>query len=125
MPLPIAIALAGAAGALCRWGLTALVQRLLPGVFPWGTLAVNLIGCFALGFAATHSALREDWSPALRTAMLSGFLGAFTTFSTFSFDTLELVRTGHLWKAVTNVGLSLGVGLLAVWWGMRVAGRGL
>ena len=121
MPLPLAIALAGAIGALCRWGLTALVQRTVPGVFPWGTLVVNVIGSFAIGLLAAHFTLREEWPPALRTAVLSGFLGAFTTFSTFSFDTLELLRTGHSLKAVLNVVLSLGVGLAAVWVGMRMA----
>lgn len=125
MPLPVAIALAGAAGALCRWSLTAAVQKLVPGVFPWGTFVVNVLGCFALGWAATHFAVREDWSLALRTAVLSGFLGAFTTFSTFSFDTIELLRSGHATKAVLNVALSVAVGLAAAALGMRWAGRGL
>lgn len=125
MPIPVAIAIAGAAGALCRWSLTAAVQKFVPGVFPWGTLVVNVIGCFVLGFAATHFAVREDWSLALRTALISGFLGAFTTFSTFSFDTVELLRTGHAVKAVGNVALSVGIGLAAAALGIRVASRGL
>jgi len=125
MPVPVAIAIAGAMGAVCRWGMTAAVQKLVPGVFPWGTLVVNVAGCFALGFAATHFAVREDWSLALRTAVLSGFLGAFTTFSTFSFDTVELVRTGHAMKAIGNVGLSVGIGMAAAALGIRLASRGL
>lgn len=125
MALPLAIAVAGALGALCRWGLTAAVQRALPGVFPWGTFVVNVIGCFLLGWLTTLLVDRLDWNLAVRTAVLSGFLGAFTTFSTFSFDTLELVRTGHVTKAALNVVLSLGIGLFAVWVGVRAAGRAL
>ena len=123
MALPLAIALAGATGALLRWGLTAGVQRIVPGVFPWGTLVVNVVGCFALGWLATHFAMRAELGVTLRTAILSGLLGAFTTFSTFSFDTVELLRTGHAGKAVANVLLSVGIGLLAAWWGIRIAER--
>lgn len=123
MALPLAIALAGAAGALLRWGLTAAVQKVLPGVFPWGTFVVNVVGCFALGWLATHFAVRAEIGLTLRTAILSGLLGAFTTFSTFSFDTVELLRTGHAGKAVANVVLSVGIGLLAAWWGIRIAER--
>ena len=125
MALPVAIAVAGALGALCRWGLTAAVQRVLPGVFPWGTFVVNVIGCFLLGWLSTLLVDRLDWNLAVRTAVLSGFLGAFTTFSTFSLDTLELVRTGHVTKAILNVMLSVGIGLFAVWIGVRAAGRAL
>ena len=123
MATALAIALAGATGGLLRWGLTAGVQRLLPGAFPWGTLVVNVLGCFALGWLATHFAARAELSLTLRTAVLSGLIGAFTTFSTFSFDTIELLRTGHAGKAVANVVLSVTVGLLAAWWGVVLANR--
>ena len=123
MATALAIALAGATGALLRWGLTAGTQRLLPGTFPWGTLVVNVLGCFALGWLATHFAARAELSLTLRTAVLSGLIGAFTTFSTFSFDTIELLRTGHAGKAAANVVLSVTVGLLAAWWGVILANR--
>ena len=123
VPLPLAIALAGAGGALARWGLTAMAQRAWPGVFPAGTLTVNLVGCFLFGLLAPLLADRAHLPIALRTAILTGFLGAFTTFSTFSFDSYELWRSGHTWKAVGNVGLSVGLGLLAVGLGLRLAQR--
>lgn len=123
MPLPVAIALAGALGALARWGVTAGVQRTLPGVFPSGTLFVNVFGCFLFGLLAPLLADRAHLPLALRTALLTGFLGAFTTFSAFSFDTVELLRSGHGLKAGLNVALSVGLTLVAVALGLRLAQR--
>lgn len=123
MLLAVAIALSGAAGALARWGLTAGVHRWVPGVFPSGTLVVNVLGCFLFGLLAPLLTERAHVPLALRTALLTGFLGAFTTFSAFSFDTLELLRSGHPLKAVANVAFSLVFALLAVAVGLRAAQR--
>ena len=78
----LGIALAGAAGALARYGLSGLMHRFLGAAFPWGTLAVNLVGCFLLGLLLEVSRQSGWVSPGFRTIAGIGFLGAFTTFST-------------------------------------------
>ena len=118
-----AIALAGAAGALARYGLTGLVHRFSADRFPAGTLLVNLIGCFLLGYLATLTVERWPVSATVRTALLVGFLGAFTTFSTFGMDSLNLVRDGALGRGVLNIVLSVGLGILLAWAGMIAALR--
>jgi fluoride exporter len=119
----LAIALAGAFGAVARYGLSGLVQRFAGPRFPLGTLAVNVLGCFLLGLLATLSLERWSISPTTRTAVLIGFLGAFTTFSTFSYETLALMREGAVWRAALNVLLSVVVCLTACWAGVTVASR--
>jgi len=119
----LAIAVAGALGALARYGFAGLVQRWAGARFPVGTLAVNVAGCFLIGLLATYSLERWSISPTARTALLVGFLGAFTTFSTFSYETLALLREGALWRAGLNVGLSLLLCLAATWAGVMLAVR--
>ena len=116
-----AIAIAGAAGALARYGLTGAVQRYFPSGFPGGTLLVNIIGCFLIGILAAVSLDRMPGSPLLRTALIVGFLGAFTTFSAFGYETLNLLRDGEMGHAFLNVTLSILLGLAAVWAGMQLA----
>jgi len=120
----LAIALAGAFGAVARYGLSGLVQRFAGPRFPLGTLAVNVLGCFLLGLLATLSLERWSISPTTRAALLIGFLGAFTTFSTFSYETLALIREGAAWRAVLNIVLSVMVCLAAAWAGVALASRG-
>lgn len=110
----ILLAAAGGAGAICRWGLAGLVQRLTGERFPLGTLAVNLLGCLLFGFAWGWLEARAGFSPQTRAIVLTGFLGAFTTFSTFAFETTNLLQSGQLAAAALNVGLQtvLGVGLV-------------
>ena len=120
MSLLLWIAVAGALGAVARYGLSGWVQGLSAGVFPWGTLIVNLLGCLLLGFAfrvLQFSVL----SPAVRGAVTVGFLGAFTTFSTFSFETLELVQEGRWGRALAYAGGSVVLGLLGVLVGLWIA----
>ena len=119
----LAIAGAGALGALARYGLSGLVQRWSGSNFPAGTLTVNLVGCFLLGLLATLAAERWTLSPTSRAAVLIGFLGAFTTFSTFSWETLALLRGGDVPRALLNVAASLGLGLVAAWGGYVLASR--
>jgi len=119
----LAIALAGAFGAVARYGLSGVVQRFAGPRFPLGTLTVNVLGCFLLGLLATYSLDRWSISPTTRTALLIGFLGAFTTFSTFSYETLALMREGAVWRAALNVLLSVVVCLAACWAGVTVASR--
>ncbi|MBT7310289.1 fluoride efflux transporter CrcB [bacterium] len=116
----LAIAIAGAIGAISRYGLTTFVQRYFPSGFPGGTLVVNIIGCFLLGFIASVG-LEKFASPTIRIAVIVGLLGSFTTFSTFGFDTVSLMRDGNEIKALLNILLSVGLGLIAAWLGMLAA----
>ena len=111
----------GAAGTLARYALQGVVQfRTGPG-FPTGTLGVNLLGCFLLG-AAAQFALHRLWiPPEWRVALTIGFFGAFTTFSTFGWETAKMLEDGEWTKAVLYVGASVLGGLLAVLAGMRLA----
>lgn len=117
------VAAAGGLGALARWGLSSALQRLSPATFPGGTLAVNLMGCFLLGLLAELSLERTPLGDHARYVVLVGFLGAFTTFSTFGYETLALLREGAVVRAALNVGLSVGLGVVACWAGVVLGSR--
>lgn len=116
----IAVAVAGALGALARWGLDEWLEP-RSGLFPWGIFVVNVSGAFLVGFLVTWMEPRFEDVTWLRTGVLVGFLGAYTTFSTFSLDTYRLLDSGHLGTALANAFGTLGLGLAAVWVGIRVA----
>ena len=118
----VAIAVAGAAGALARYGLDGFVARRASGAFPWGTFVVNVSGAFVLGFVFTVMTEQLTTAPWLRAGVTIGFLGAYTTFSTLSLETYRLVEDGALGLAAANVVGSLAAGLAAVYVGV-VAGR--
>jgi CrcB protein len=124
MRTAVAIAVAGAIGALARYGLEGLVSRRLPGAFPWGTFVVNVSGAFVLGFLFTLLTEQLTVAPWLRSAVTIGLLGAYTTFSTLSFETYRLIEDRALGLAAANALGSLGAGLLAVYAGV-VVGRAL
>ncbi|MBW2273390.1 MAG: fluoride efflux transporter CrcB [Deltaproteobacteria bacterium] len=115
------IAFGGAAGAVLRYVVAVQGQRLSQSVFPFGTLTVNVLGCLLIGLLGTLFAgpviVREEY----RFALLVGFLGGFTTFSTFGFETLALVSDREWWLASANVLASNVLGLGAVWVGNRLA----
>jgi CrcB protein len=116
------ISLAGALGALARIGLGGFVQRYGGATFPWGTLVVNLIGSFLFGFIWSMIEQRLVVSAEARIIVLSGLLGAFTTFSSFMFETSALIGDG-LWElAALNLAGHVGLGLLAMFIGLA-AGR--
>jgi len=119
----LATALAGALGALARVGLSTWAHRFGGHGFPTGTLAVNVVGCFLMGLLATALEHRMTANPALRLAIFGGFLGAFTTFSAFSFETQQMWRNGLGMRAVSYVALSVVLGLLAVRGGMSLGER--
>lgn len=118
------IGLGGFLGAVARYQLDSLITRHHRSGFPWGTLVVNVSGCFLLGLLFTLSTERLDTNPALRVALTVGFLGAYTTFSTFSLQAVRLTELGHVAQALGYVGVSVAVGILAAWAGMS-AGRAL
>jgi CrcB protein len=120
----LAIAGGGAIGALSRYWVSTGVYGLLGREFPWGTLAVNVLGSFAMGLLYILMLERSVMTPELRAAVLVGFLGSFTTFSTFSLETLTLVQQGEMPRALLNIAASVLVCLLACWIGI-VAGRAL
>ena len=115
------IALAGGAGTLARYGLGGLAQRLLPWPFPWGTLTVNLVGSFLFGLVWALAVERAVISAEARIIVLAGFMGAFTTFSTFMFETGELLRNSQWMLAVGNLALQNLAGLAAVFAGWALA----
>ena len=117
----IAVALGGAWGALLRLWISQGVYGLLGRGFPYGTLVVNVAGSAAMGALYIAFFERHDIDPELRAALIIGFLGAFTTFSTFSMDTLLLMQQGHHLKAGMNVVLSVALCLAGCWLGMTAA----
>jgi fluoride exporter len=120
----VGIAIAGALGALARYGLEGAVARRSPGAFPWGTFVVNVTGAFALGFVFTVMAERLEVAPWLRSTLTIGFLGAYTTFSTLSFESYRLAEDGAWALAAANILGSMAAGLAAVYLGV-VTGRTL
>jgi CrcB protein len=114
------IAAGGGAGALLRYLVSGLVYKVADSPFPFGTLVVNVFGCLVAGslfayFSSPHL-VREEY----RVALLIGVLGAFTTFSTFSWETLSLARDGELRLALVNVVLTNVLALTALWFGYRI-----
>jgi len=118
------VALGGAIGSVLRWAAASWASRLPHGgTFPWSTVGVNLAGSLAIGFVLTLSFERGLVSPAVRWFLVTGVLGGFTTFSAFSWETLALVRDGHLPAAAGYVAGSVLGGILAALLGAALATR--
>ena len=120
----LAIAGGGAIGAVARFLVSTGVYRLAGRDFPWGTLAVNVLGSFAMGLLFVLFLERSLIAPEARAAILVGFLGSFTTFSTFSLETLTLVEQGEALRALLNVAASVLLCVAACWAGI-IAARAL
>jgi CrcB protein len=113
------VALGGAVGSLARYYVGVWVTNATGARSP-GTFVVNIVGSFLIGLFLVASAERS-WSNALVLLVAVGFLGGFTTFSTFTWQTYQLVESGESNRAILNIGASLIVGLLAVWAGATLA----
>ena len=118
----IGIGVAGALGALARYGLEGAVSRRWSGAFPWGTFVVNVSGSFVLGVVFVLLTERMSVDPWVRSTLTIGFLGAYTTFSTLSLESYRLLEDGAVGLALANMLGSLAAGLLAVYLGV-VTGR--
>jgi CrcB protein len=117
MQKTILIALAGLAGTLLRYWLSGYVARQYGETFPWGTMAVNLIGCLVTGAVFYVTEERFLINPTVRTVILIGLLGGFTTFSSYGLQTFTLLRDGEYGLATLNVVTSNVLGLFMVWAG--------
>lgn len=120
----LAVALGGAAGALVRYAVGVSSRRWLGAYFAYGTLAVNVAGCFLLGLLwAWSMAAVTRWTPTLQTGIGVGFLGALTTFSTFGLETYVFFSEGRYGAAAMNVALNVILGMLAVVLGVTLGHR--
>ncbi|GAU09905.1 fluoride efflux transporter CrcB [Desulfoplanes formicivorans] len=115
------IALAGGLGALCRYVLAGVVQEMAGQSFPLGTAIVNILGCFLFGFIVTLIDERMALPPGIKPYVLTGFMGAFTTFSTYAFETASLIRYSQWLLATANVLGQTVLGLVFLFVGMFVA----
>jgi len=118
----IIIGIGGFIGAVLRYWVSGWVQHWSrSAAFPFGTLGVNVIGCFLIGLLAYLVEVRGIFTAEMRLFLFIGFLGAFTTYSTFSNETLTLIRDAESASALLNIGMHLFWGLLAVWLGRSLA----
>lgn len=118
----IYVALGGALGSASRYLLGTWTQSISKSIdFPYGTLTVNLIGCFVIGFLSQLAESRGAFTSESRAFVFIGILGGFTTFSSFGNDTINLLRDGETFNALANIGANVIVGLLLVWLGRMVS----
>jgi CrcB protein len=116
------VGLGGAVGTILRYWVSGAVYLIVPAPrVPWGTLVVNVAGCFAIGLLGGLADTRGVLTASARLFLLIGVLGGFTTFSTFGYETLGLLREQALARAFLNVGLQLALGLGAAWAGLALS----
>ena len=116
------VGIGGFIGAVARFWLGGYIGQRMGTKFPYGTFVINCSGSFIIGLVVTLLAERSHWSPNLRYLIPIGFVGAYTTFSTFEYETLRAFQDGQILAAALNVALSVFVGFIAVWLGV-IAGR--
>jgi CrcB protein len=117
----LVVGLGGFLGAIARYGVALLVGTFWTREFPLATLLINVTGSFVLGLFSTLAAERLDVDPRLRLFVATGFVGAYTTFSTFEYETHRLAETGAVWWGLLNVVTSVAVGYAAVQLGVWLA----
>src|SRR5919109_2549304 len=116
------ICIGGAAGTGARYLIALWAAQRFGSAFPYGTLIVNLVGCFAIA-AVMHTAAALSWSATLRSAITIGFIGGLTTYSSFNYETTRLLEEGALGAAAANVALTVLGGFIAGWGGLICARR--
>jgi len=116
-----AIALGAAVGGVTRYYLSAAVQHRMGATFPWGTLVINVTGSIVLGFIMHYALSTQSVSVELRALLTTGFCGGYTTFSTFSYETIALMEDGQWPRAALYVLLSVGLSLIATFFGFVAA----
>ena len=116
-----AIAVGGTLGCWARYGMTNLMQAIYGREFPYATLSINVLGSFLMGFLFIETLERLTISPHARIGILTGFLGGFTTFSTFAMEMLLMAEQGETIKSALYAALSLGLGFLAAFGGAYIA----
>ena len=117
----LAVAIGGSIGSVVRYLVSTWAAERFGAEFPYGTLFVNVAGCLMIGFFMTLTTERLIVSPYWRLIFAVGFLGGLTTFSSFSYETLRLVKDADMLSAFYNIGLNLVLGLVATWSGMAAA----
>jgi fluoride exporter len=117
------VMLGGAGGSLTRYLVGIAIMQRAGGRFPLGTVLINITGSFLIGFLTTILTERLNPHPNWRLILVVGFLGGYTTFSSFEWETFGLVRDGARWLGLLNVIGSVGIGYVAVWLGAILAGR--
>ena len=118
----VTVGIGGFIGATARFGISSLIHRYYRGGFPAGTLVVNTLGCFAIGVFMCLLEERQLFSPNVRSFCVIGILGAFTTFSTFGYETFELIRESSIQLALRSVAANLALGIAAIAGGQFLAG---
>lgn len=112
----------GGLGAVSRYGVGLMSARLWGAQFPWGTLAVNLAGCFLIGLLFALSERARWLTPDVRLLLITGYLGALTTFSTFSLETVNASRSGMILLPLANITINNVTGFLLTFFGMWLGG---
>ncbi len=116
------VGIGGFIGSVLRYTVSGWVQQTTKSIgFPYGTLAVNVIGCFIIGFLAQLAESRGMFTSESRLFVFVGILGGFTTFSSFGNETLNLARDSQMLSALANIGANVVIGLFAVWLGRTVS----
>lgn len=116
------VGVGGFVGSVLRYLVSGYIQQITKSaLFPYGTLAVNLIGCFIIGFLSQLADTRGVFTPESRSLVFVGFLGGFTTFSTFSNESVNLLRDGESLFALVNASIHFAFGFGAVWLGRTVS----
>lgn len=119
LSLALFVAAGGAIGSVCRWSVGLIAGRLMGENFPWGTFIVNVVGSFIIGFAVELISRKFGNSPEIKALIVTGFLGGFTTFSSFSLDSMNLIHRGDPMLATTYIAASVLVSLVFVFCGFH------
>jgi CrcB protein len=123
LPPVVLVGAGGAAGAITRWLIGLAIDRKIGTAWPWGTFAINVSGCFVIGLFLTLVSQRAIENDAWRYLVPIGFVGAYTTFSTYEYETWRLLQLGHAGRAALYVLASTAAGFAAVWMGALIGRR--